>query len=768
MWPLTPGTMWSRGQGCGDHMGVRETPFQNQTPSSRIMAMTQHLQLQEGVEPTSVGTARAKLPRNAPDDLFRLPGEFGDRAIPAAWYAHRLGMDRRDVRAALRFYVHHLFDLGPNTSDHPVKGNRAVAYYAPTLEGDVEYTAPRRVKFQEVHHPDGYSIDAWDLWKKQGCEKEKRPRPECCGEALSMRHVLGHLWRGRVLGLLGADDEDAIDPAAIEEHADKVLGGWWSAADFDIGLIPALAHLLAADLEHPRCPKVLADAVLGSWQGERPPPRWRGHADLVQRLMLGRKDRWFNVGTGCEHLRVVVVDLDGKEERDQDHLRARLRLFTGNDAFPSPHLIVTSRSGRGRHLYWFTVERTGRFDRRAKRVQMADACSGPLVERLEKVGVHVGPGTIEVFPQPKGRMPPLPFGPRSYLCASDGVEVVERDPIRAMVAWHRRFASAPLSRYRAVDFQLAKIKAVGTAVLRTLADPAPSRPRREAATASMRATSSVTTPHPGHRDATRNRMLRSRDRAVWEAGATRGQTWEDLPCVARFIKHGLRGGGDPDRTVPSGVDRERFHEWYHRGDYALRPPGSGATCERLMWQLEWLFPGVVPYASSIGRARPLSVGEVLGAVRHVADTIGQVHPGLSWPNRKACLAVLLRMLSLAEEQEPGVHVAVWQAKQEEAHFYRTAKTVRLMVDLGIVHLWVRSIPPKRWGGKIQAGGCAEYKVPTLERAGPLYWLWPADEHDTEPTTDLLGAVITAVGDDDDLGASLYGNAVGWRRLLARR
>lgn len=707
--------------------------------------------------PQPPGHAMPPIPAN---HLFLLPGEF-DGPIPAPWYLHRLGLAHGAGRAALAHYLHHLVDLGRATSTLPVKGGRAVAYFGESEDLEFTYLAPRRTKYPTVY-PSGLRTDALALWIKGG-RKGDPPRPDAFGENLTRRHVLGHLWRGRILGLLGDDEDDPIDPAVIEEHATTAIKGLWQAAR-EVGPFPALGHLLAHALTDHRCPRLLADAVLGSWQGGRPPPRWRSHGDLARRLTLGPRDRWFNVGTGCERLRCVVVDLDCKEEQDLDHLHARLRLFTGG-AFPPPHLIVTSRSLRGRHLYWFTEERTRGYDRQSGQVWGAGVCSDVLVGRLRSAGVHVGPGTIEVFPQAKGRMPPLPFGHRSFLCGPDGLSISERDPVRSMLAWHARYSNAPLARYSAKDFLDAAVGNIGGDVLRVVSGPAPSRATTTASPVHRpvlapllpsRPRRSPRVPKPGQATTSRRRET---DRELWESGAMPGQTWVDLPHVTRFIKHGLPGDTDKDRTSPTDSDLTNFDAWLHRGAYSTH---HGESLRRLMRKFEHLFPNSLPYPSA---SNALTSAEVVGAVQHVSEKVQGRQPGLPWTQRKAFLTILLRMMSIATTRENGELVATWWARHEAHRFSDPTNCVRLMVHLGIIQVWAPHVPPRRWAGRLKGGKCAEYLVPVLPAGGRQYQLW--SDGGADPMTPL-DVVIDAIADDDALGAQLYGSLAGWRRLRARR
>ena len=523
-------------------------------------------------------------------------------------------------------------DLGPLSSDAPIRGRRSVAFTGIDSDGGVSYLAPRRVAFQAVQVPGSRPEDAYALWVRQG-RKGERPKSIRYGESLSRRHLLGHLWRGRVLGLLGRAEDEALDPCRLPECADRLLGQSWSDRfpDFDLDHFPAFAALLASALLDRRCPARLADAVLGP-ASERPPPRWRTPDGLRKRLLLNRKDRWLAVGTGCEWLRLVVVDLDCKKEEDRPHLRDRLRFFTSGAAFPPPHLIVTSRGLLGRHLYWFTRDRSGGYDRSSRSLRWNNPCVDALTQALERAGVHVGPGTVEILPQRSGRMPPLPFGPRSHLCTPDGLEIEQRDPILSLLAWHRR---GPAERVTVSDFRRRTAVAVPDSVLARIAKPAPSRQREEAREPPQQPGKKL---ERRHSKAAADEANRARDEAVWASGAVPGETYKHMPFVTRFIKHGLGGDTDPARTEPTSRDVERFEEWFFKGSYAQRTDGAGATLHRLTRQFRWLFENAAPYRPSRFITRPLTALEIRTAAELIAGAFNRAQPDAKWPLRSACRA----------------------------------------------------------------------------------------------------------------------------------
>jgi len=409
------------------------------------------------------------------------PGDYG-RFLSRPWLLNRLGFldDRGAVppgaerlRDALRHYTDHLVD-------NP-KGHRPVALWSYDSEGD---EVPGRVRRAR-------SITQEDLLRRGFRRGQEHTH------ALSERLALSQLWKARLHLLVGQDEFTGYS----YDHF-RGFPGFLRAAN-------ASALTLFAGAAGGR----LAQAD----------------------VHLPRGDRWTRVGTGPEGMRYIVADVDCKKPRDEHRFGLVMRVLTTTPGVPSPHLIVTSRSGRGRHCYWFTEERTVGFEFRANPV---DRIARRFQQRLEAaLGVACAPGRLEVLPAGDSHDMPvtyLPFGPGTALCGPDG-EVVAEDPLDCLVRWHQQCAEAPVRRLS--DDDIEGMSGAG-------ADPLLLAQLREAmAPPAMLDDGGSLPDHPAGGAGSRCGVLLDEVRELFEEGASRHETNQDIPRIARYLRFHHGGSG---------------------------------------------------------------------------------------------------------------------------------------------------------------------------------------------------------------------------------
>lgn len=484
------------------------------------------------------------------------------RYLTTAWYADRLGVpcsqpDGEDFDACgkwdrLTFYLRELVDCGPwSTAEEPI--TRFAAFFGPSCrrvggrlepdDGEWWWTAPRR----DEYLPPGYD----------------HPGPVKHGTAVSLRLILGHLWRSRLCCLLGEGGEP-LDPSTL---------GSWEADDAPVDLSLRLgsrpvAHLavrLHARLTAPDCSEELRRLVLGS-------SGTPATGLTPESLLLPRPDHWWWLSASTDGLRAIVVDLDRKKPEDEAHFQARLKAMT-SPGMPQPHLICTSR-GRGRHLWYLVQDRAASGYNGA--VRNASRYARVFADRLRAQGVWVGQRSVEIFPasnSAKVAMPPFPFGPRNRLCTPDGLSVVASDPIDCISAWFHSCWGA-VRRYTLDDFRGATVGVLPTEDRKLIARPPPSL--RHGNAEDVELDDGQQTPHDSvdasaahSRKAMQTAARRcaatppayttESARLLYERGAQRGATFGEIPVVARHIKFSLRPS--PPRSRPDAQDVALFRRW---------------------------------------------------------------------------------------------------------------------------------------------------------------------------------------------------------------
>ena len=557
-------------------------------------------------------------------------------AVDWRWYAHRLGLvdahgrisprhGTQEAHNALEFFLLAFVDSGRFTDGGIPTKPRALARWGRREEdGEMGWSPPRRTHWSNPE-AEGYVGD---------------PKIVQQGSFLGVGEVLAQVFRARLCTALGVSP-DEMNPAAPQR---KRVNRWFTKVQSE-----AVTGGMASDL-------LLGwdrDEPIESSKPDEPMRPTIEHGPLTEsRVGLPGSVHWWWMSGGVDLLRAVVVDMDlhlnGKPtEADMKHLRLRVAAFTQTPGVPKPHLVVTSKSG-GFHLWYLVDERSGpAYD--DKPIRDARRFANALAEGLRvALGADLAKARIEVFPNsdsPKAKMPAIPFGPLSYLCAEDGMTVEAKDPIEAMVRWRRRFPSGVVPRYRLSDFQAITADGADPTVLEALRTAPPSLVERDQRRASVRM------PEPpeyevAHRaaevpDAPDTTHLRPPARCgrdvcedAYRDGPADGHTNVQLPLVTRWLKFGLgldaeeaehqllvwvkRGNGSlRGSTEKSWLDR--FRSWWHYWEF-----GFGAGClvydGDIRWAIEVVTRPGMPTTLAIRKAHLQVLLLIVGRARDQGDT----------------------------------------------------------------------------------------------------------------------------------------------------
>lgn len=562
-----------------------------------------------------------------------LPGDMDKGALPAGWYKYRLGLvdaygkptpgpANEEARQALASYM-------ADVVDSRGKHRRWVALWTRNDdEGGWGWRAPRRTEYPNL--PKGV--------------RSRKVKPQVFGQQLRRRHVLGMIWRSRVLALLGCTPEGLLQESVTSRRRERPF-----LDPMAVLAIRLHERLVKSDHEDPLLALVLGPDWFRMGMAER-----LANIDSAE-LEMPPGDRWFRVATGVDHVAVVVVDLDAKEAEDVPHLRERVRLFTESPFMPSPHLITTSKGG-GRHLWWFMKERAGAC--RGKDGQALGAKDGSvaLVHALkEHFGAYVGPRVIEVFPAsstPGAIMPPLPFGPGSALCGLDGWTIEATDPLECIKVLNRRFSNGRFHRITIAELAGARSDGLPTSVLKAVAQPCPSVKYWIQRDRDKRAASGLPTgddepegPEEPDDDRAGSRAWRDNHgrrgmtiaeaQEVWDEGPQNGQTNRQVPTIARLIK--FHHGRLP-REVPTTEDKADFLGWLgaranHRKSWWLKKLKSAFRF--------WQWP--LRRGDDDDEIVTPTTGDVVWAARQIIEHAG----GITWTRRRQYLVLMLYLLGRA-------------------------------------------------------------------------------------------------------------------------
>lgn len=689
----------------------------------------------------------------------------GTRRCPASWFAHRLGLldsrgalvDTPDGVAALdavRFFVMEVLDCDELSDPLPPSGPSdrwARDWGWKPKEADWGWVAPKRPGEAIVK---GRTV----------------PRS---GWPLKLREALALLWRARLHHILGLGLQEVapIGSRALRDLAEHLFRKV-TAHDAD----PALVRL-----------------VLGADDVGAPLARPISTADLE----LPNNEAWWWLSSGVDGVRCVVADLDCKQARDKDHLRARIQMLcSGIPGIPRPHLVVTSKGGMGRHAYWFLYGRLSQaYAARIAQPELAARDGQPEVaardgqpkvaarpgkpkvaaraaqpeipardrdsvalrfrERLRLLGMVVEDGAVEIFP--KGLTPgigftALPFGPRSWLCDEDGWEIVARDPIESLVRWRSRFTDR-LPRLSADDFTHVASANVPASLMAIVREKPPSRRHGEDENETV---SPVTRDSAPAAPAERGRQVRAPVNAVQAAmtlaearevlarGAVARSSNDDMKTVARLLRYHM---GRPGRSDPNTDDERDFLGW-------LRDHGDGSR-QSWLTRFRFLFRSALPFATASVSPRLLS-----GDIRWAAGIAMERLPGQKrlWPDRKR---LMIALLVIAARARAVTGVAGWSESVvvcsediEDRWIKEGFATCCALLTRPpeVMRLSREHEPPRRVGPRLLPGRCAEYEV---ELPPPVGVVWPVPDLDS-----LLVAIASAI--NATTGSRLAITARAWR------
>jgi len=552
----------------------------------------------------------------------KLPGSYKS-FVPEAWYAFRLGLIDAHGSAihsrrteAVRWFIGEFVDpISDDAGDSPA----LAAFYRQTQ------------RVEQPGNPKRYEPDEWS-WApptRHGFNPEtKKARWD---SRMAIRHLYGHWWRGLVtdrLRRLGAGDSPDF--------------GSYGTAALPLWAMEVNSALRRGD-EH------LRDAVLGTDYAGTPSERL---------LMLPPADHWWWVARSIDGVRAIVVDLDSHNDADREHFAARLRVLTC-PGMPKPHLIVTSKSN-GRHL-WYLLDQRAR-SRPWGLGMKAGLLAVPFRDRLRALGIHVAPGAIEVFPSgsnPTDKLPPVPFGDRSYLCDADGSRT-RFTSVAAITRLHR-LLDGSVTRYSLDAFETATTDGATAADLALVATPPPSslvkrlssrvkthddppvryrRPRRLSRLDHQRAASAAATTTRRADSATIEDARR-----LYEEGAD-DDTNAKTGIITRYIKHHLpRRAARADENTPDGTDWAAFRRWI-----ASHPKrGNPAEASHQDGRFRCYFPNAAPLA----RGAPPSPALCAADIRHIAAETTRLSPDWQDTRRRAGLVIVFAYaLGLARASEP--------------------------------------------------------------------------------------------------------------------
>jgi hypothetical protein len=651
------------------------------------------------------------------------------KTLPAWWYEHRLGLTdmegkpRPEIEAlekAIEFYVDAFIDQPKRVQRQKEDGPWA-AFYQWSVEAlDWSWTAPRRYRYNPI--------------RRAGQPKE------LYGTTLTRRHVLANFWRSRVFNLLGRGGH-ARDPRFLPCPSTE--------CSLAVAPIMALAERLEAALSRPSCPKLLRDTVLGKHRQMTPP--------LAQDLVLPEGERWWWVARSMDHLRYVVIDVDCKTDEDAPRLEATMRLLLG-PGMPRPALVTTSKSSRGRHLWYFVSERCGpvRDDAIADVRDFAE----PFEQRLRQLGFVVRPGVLEVFPRStsaKMAMPALPFGIRSYFCGDDGLEIIEADPLRALLRWHERLghpAAIPritLANIRGATIQKASLRD------RKLVAPMGGEDQDDDADDSSTGVSGgrprlthrqqILAQAQGHHgDAFQH------DKNLFERGGTSGQTNKDIPSIARYLRYRSEAPNRPRPDEPVEDDAQNLRRWL--------PIPTGSRKETSFGQYWSQFRGrfrkALPYRSRLGvpSLRPSDLALVVDLTLRLAVGDARRRAGFF---RGCCYVVGMARTHERERTPSGaIRTPVSSAVMQSVWCSRYKDVLAALAQQGIVRRIRQGVAPQ------------DAKRGSSSRVSTYAVRLPSVPGSTT-ATDISGRGLLVALIDQQLSAhdveTLFPRTKDWRKLM---
>ena len=572
--------------------------------------------------------------------------------------------------------------------------------------------------------------------------------------ALSRQLAVANLWRAAMwLRLPGAGfDEDPVEAAMDRDEA------MWH------GLVKGHWIFTKGDRE--------ARRLLGD-ESEVRPDQPMGALRRVNLDRFRPTHWWLRAAPGLFRQGYLVVDVDWKHPEDEGRFRAVMRLLTSAPGMPRPHLIVTSRRGRGRHLYYFLREdgwsgmsslvtprqRTGMIRPSEAEARFRSALATAL--GLPRWPGHPGPALVDGVPvvvrgvevKPEqwvggGSMPSLPFSAGSFLCDEAG-GVIERDPLAAMLAWHRRCKVEPISPYAADDLGGAVIDGADPELVAEVRRLVVVNRDPEAEVSGIARSAADAEGDESADDEPEGITRRSSDcrsvkaaLSVYSDDPVPGNTHADLFLLARLRRYHLAPNTDPDVTPD---DLTWFRHWIERhpspdgADYV----GQFATAKLRAQKplVGWSRTGLV-----------LTRADVRWCVREVL----RLRPLPSWPKRKALLRVLAFIVGSARNARPTVGgfatAAVFHLDlQRRACRRHAAETAFLRsADVGVIEVVDGYVRPQRNG---RPGRTTIYGITLPVPSSPLV------EVDEALPDQLLATMIRA-----DLGEELMG-AINWRRLV---
>jgi hypothetical protein len=563
------------------------------------------------------------------------------------------------------------------------------------------------------------------------------------GAPLDLATVLGLFWRARLLNALGVDMRALADMAPTSVN-----------------------RLFTGGLDGVHAEPALADLLIGWDRDER---EIVSGAITEQRLAIPPDDCWWRVARSMDGHRCVIVDIDlhcSGEPTPEDiaHRDSRVRFFTQTPGLPAPHLIVTSKSTHGRHL-WYFVERRACMGPACGlgEIVRADAVSRRFRESLEDAyGIDLAVADVEVKPDTcsaRCALLPLPFGPGALLCSPDGITVEERDPIAAAVAWRRRFSGKPFPRYQVGDFDITSSDSADPQLLEAMRSPPPFRRRedRECAEHRQRAATSQN----GHSEQvapsahrTRRASRPSSDcdldacQREFDEGPEDGRTNEQVPLIARLLKFG------PGRTRADAPDERAeadFLAWIHRRGRREESDAWWLVKFQTYWR-SWEHPFPSPCMLSDQD------------VRMAAESIARIAPPeWRWAKRKSLLAVYLFAIGKARaassEADSPVSI-VLHSTHIQRHYTKDWPEYRgLLTEHGFI---AEASPARTPRSKVafgeqraRSGEAAEYHLHLSLPVGA------ASEVDSKVA--ILQRVAGAV--DASIGARLAGSVRAWRDFV---